>query len=262
VTGFLNGARAVLPKVGAGLAIAAVAATAGVISFGHIYELTLALHQSVLTARLMPVAIDGLITVGSVVLLQSGSRLGWLGVGPGLALSVFANVESGIRYGWLSAVWAGIPALSFFLATFILERWLKSQSSPARATMPGASVVAETVAAVIPAPPEVELDTVADTPVMAPAVPVDGPEDVATGDVPAAPPVAIHTVSRRRTPRRTSPGKPRAHAKIFAAEIERAELPSLREVMRRAGVGQSRGREILAELQETIDAQEVTADAA
>jgi hypothetical protein len=128
--------------------------------------------------------------------------------------------------------------------------------------VPSTDKAAETVAAVIPAPPEVELDTVADTPVMAPAVPVDGPEDVATGDVPAAPPVAIHTVSRRRTPRRTSPGKPRAHAKIFAAEIERAELPSLREVMRRAGVGQSRGREILAELQETIDAQEVTADAA
>jgi len=43
----------------------------------------------------MPFAIDGLITVGSVVLLQGG-RLGWLGIGPGVAISLFANVESGI----------------------------------------------------------------------------------------------------------------------------------------------------------------------
>ena len=58
----------------------------------------------------MPVAIDGLIVVGSAVLLESGSRLGWLGVGPGLALSVFANLESGLRFGALSAVWAAIRA--------------------------------------------------------------------------------------------------------------------------------------------------------
>lgn len=113
-----------------GLAIGAVAIVAGVVSYSHIYGLSIELHQSPLVAALMPFGVDGLITVGSVVLLQGGADpwLGWLGVGPGVAVSVFANVESGIRYGALSATWAGIPALSFFLATFLLERWLKAQA--------------------------------------------------------------------------------------------------------------------------------------
>jgi hypothetical protein len=36
---------------------------------------------------------------------------------------------------------------------------------------------------------------------------------------------------------------------VFAVDIERGELPSLREVMRRAACGQPRAREILTELQ-------------
>jgi hypothetical protein len=115
-----------------GLALAAVAGVAGIISYDHIETLTLALHQTQIVARLMPFGVDGLIIVGSVVLLTAtpGTELlGWLGVGPGVAASVFANVESGIRYGWLAATWAGVPAGSFFLACFLLERWLKAQAA-------------------------------------------------------------------------------------------------------------------------------------
>jgi hypothetical protein len=128
----------------------AVAAVAGVISYSHIYELTVGLHQSVMAARLMPFGVDGLIVTGSVVLLQSapGQRwLGWLGIGPGVAISLFANVESGIRYGWLAAVWAGIPAVSFFLACFILENWIKAQAQ-ARAKVPAEAEPATEVAPV------------------------------------------------------------------------------------------------------------------
>jgi hypothetical protein len=115
----------------AGLALAVVAVVTGIISYTHIYGLTLALHQPVIVARLYAFGVDGLIVVGSVVLLQAGTKqpwLGWLGVVPGVATSVFANVESGIRYGMLAAVWAGVPAASFALATFLLERWLKAQA--------------------------------------------------------------------------------------------------------------------------------------
>jgi hypothetical protein len=140
-----KGVAANAPRVISGLAILAVAVVAGLISYIHIYELSLALHQPRLVARLMPFGVDGLITVGSVVLLQGG-LLGWLGIGPGVAISLFANVESGIRYGWLAAVWAGIPAVSFALASFILERWLKGQAAKAG--------TAQTVA---------ETETVADT---------------------------------------------------------------------------------------------------
>jgi hypothetical protein len=120
-------------KIVSGVALAAVAGVAGVISYTHIYRLTLALHQPVMVARLMPIAVDGLVVVGSVVLLQSapGQRwLGWVGVGPGVSISLFANVESGIGYGPLAAAWAGIPAVAFALSTFMFERWLKAQVAP------------------------------------------------------------------------------------------------------------------------------------
>lgn len=115
----------------AGLALAVVAVVTGIISYTHIYGLTLALHQPAIVARLYAFGVDGLIVVGSVVLLQAGAKqpwLGWFGVVPGVATSVFANVESGIRYGMLAAIWAGVPAASFALATFLLERWLKAQA--------------------------------------------------------------------------------------------------------------------------------------
>lgn len=114
----------------AGLALAAVAGVTGRISYLHIKALTLALHQPAQVAQIMPFGVDGLIVVGSVVLLQAAPNqewLGWLGIGPGVAASLFANWESGIRYGWLAAAWATVPAIAFAVATFMFERWLKEQ---------------------------------------------------------------------------------------------------------------------------------------
>jgi Protein of unknown function (DUF2637) len=119
-------------RLTAGLALVVVASVTGVISYTHVYDLTVSLHQPVMVARLMPFGVDGLIVVGSVVLLQATpgqTWLGWLGVIPGVAASLFANVESGLRWGPLAAGWAGVPAASFALATFLLERWLKAQAS-------------------------------------------------------------------------------------------------------------------------------------
>lgn len=125
--------RAHWSRLAAGLALAAVAAVAGVISYTHVEWLTLALHGSVLSARLMPFGVDGLVVVGSVVLMTAGPGywwLGWLGVVPGAGASIFANVESGLRYGPLAAAWSGVPAISFALAVFMFERWLLSQRKP------------------------------------------------------------------------------------------------------------------------------------
>lgn len=116
----------------AGLAFTVVATVTGRISYLHIEELTVALHQPLMVGRLMPFGIDGLIVVGSVALLQAApgqEYLGWLCVGPGAAASLFANVESAWRYGLLAAGWAGMASVGFFLATFTLERWLKAQAS-------------------------------------------------------------------------------------------------------------------------------------
>jgi hypothetical protein len=232
-----------------GAAILAVAGVSGVISYGHIYDLSLALHQGVLAARLMPVAIDGLIVVGSVVLLESGSRLGWLGVGPGLALSVFANLESGLRFGALSAVWAAIPSLSFFLATFIFERWLTAQAA----------------AVTTPATPD-ELEAVAAGPQGVPSVPglVAGgvpevePVSVPARTVPTTHPSTRGTVASGRAPGRVSGRASRTPERVFAAELERGELPSLRAIKTRLHVGTDRARTILASLQGAVAVQAAT----
>jgi hypothetical protein len=124
--------RAWWSRLTAGLALLVVASVTEVISYTHVYDLTVSLHQPAMVARLMPFGVDGLIVVGSVVLLQAApgqTWLGWLGIVPGVAASLFANVESGLRWGPLAAGWTGVPAASFALATFLLERWLKAQAS-------------------------------------------------------------------------------------------------------------------------------------
>jgi hypothetical protein len=116
----------------AALPVAAVAVIAGVVSFSHIEALGLATGQSLADARLLPLAVDGLIVAGSVILLAS-SPLGWIGVALGVAGTLYANVMSGLPRGPLAATVAAWPAVAFTVASFMLERWLKSQVSDTRA---------------------------------------------------------------------------------------------------------------------------------
>lgn len=129
----------------AALPVAAVAVVAGVVSYSHIIALGLRTGQSTADAHLLPLVVDGLIVAGSVILL-AGSLLGWLGVVPGIDATVFANVASGLPHGPLAATVAAWPAAAFSLASFTLERWLKSRVRPAVASgAPCGHIVAETV---------------------------------------------------------------------------------------------------------------------
>jgi len=107
---------------------AAVAVIAGVVSYGHIEALALGQHQTLAAARLLPLSVDMLIVAGSVVVL-CGYWLGWLAVACGVAGTVFANVESGLPWGPLAATVAAWPAVSFTVASLVLERWMKRQVS-------------------------------------------------------------------------------------------------------------------------------------
>jgi len=111
----------------AAIPVAAVAAIAGVVSYSHIVALGLRTHQGETDSHLLPIPIDGLIVAGSVI-LAAGSPLGWLGVALGVGGTLFANLEFGIGYGPLSAAVSTWPAVAFTVATFMLERWLKSQA--------------------------------------------------------------------------------------------------------------------------------------
>jgi hypothetical protein len=114
----------------AAIPAAMVAVFAAVISFGHICSLALRTGQGSTAAHLLPLCIDGLIVAGSVILL-AGSWLGWIGVALGVAGTLYANVMSGLPRGPLAATVAAWPALAFTVASFMLERWLKSQAAAA-----------------------------------------------------------------------------------------------------------------------------------
>jgi hypothetical protein len=132
MTGWLNSVAMWLwahaSKLSAGLAILTVAVVTGRVSYWHIYDLSVMLHQPAKVARLMPFGVDGLMVVGSIALLTE-CWWGWAGVVSGTGISLFANWESGFRYGWLAAAWAMVASLSFALSTLILERWLKAQAT-------------------------------------------------------------------------------------------------------------------------------------
>ena len=133
----------------AAVPVAAVAVIAGIVSYGHIETLALSVHQYLAAARMLPGSVDFLIVGGSVILL-CGSQLGWLGVIPGVAATLFANVESGLPYGPLSATVAAWPAVAFTLATLMLERWLKKQSVTSGTLAPAGAGTG------LPAPPRQE----------------------------------------------------------------------------------------------------------
>jgi hypothetical protein len=139
-----------------GLSLATVAVTTGFISYTHISALTVILHGSWKTAHLMPLAVDGQIAIGSVILMEVKDRRRWLGlIGfvPGLLESLFANWESGIVHGLLAASWSTVPAQAFACSTFLFEVWLRyrrGQQKPSflgsRAAAPGPAAVPYPVA--------------------------------------------------------------------------------------------------------------------
>jgi hypothetical protein len=216
------------PRIASGAAILAVALVAGIASYIHIETLSLSLHQPLLIARLMPFAVDGLMTVGSVVLLQGGP-LGWLGIGPGVAISLFANVESGIRYGWLAAVWAGIPAVSFALACFILERWVSGQAAGRPVSAPQAAP--ESIATVAPE------STSESTP-------------ESTRSAPEGAPVRPVRSASKSAPKR---GKTVTPETVYADVLAKGELPSIRAIRRDMHVGDVKAKAIRADLESALN---------
>ena len=105
------------------LVFATVGAVAAVVSYGHIVSLFLTWHAPLYDARLMPVAIDGLIIIGAGAAKGGQKLLGWSAIGPGLAASLYANVMNGLPYGRGAAMGSGWATVALFLATNVMERW-------------------------------------------------------------------------------------------------------------------------------------------
>lgn len=103
-------------------AVLVVAAIAAVISYEHVVALAIRYGQPTLAAYLLPVSIDGLVAVSSLVMLRSASigvSAPWL-ARTGLVLAVIAtlacNVGYGAAHGWPGALLSGWPAVAFVVA--------------------------------------------------------------------------------------------------------------------------------------------------
>lgn len=102
-----------------------VASIAAVISFEHISSLSLKYGQPALAAYLMPLSVDGLVTVSSLAMLRSaraGLDYPWMartGLILGVLATLAANVTSGLPHGTVGAIIAGWPAIAFVISAEI-----------------------------------------------------------------------------------------------------------------------------------------------
>lgn len=213
-------------RVLTGLAVLAVAVIAAAVSFTHIRALALTHGYSPDAGALLPFSVDGLLVVSSLVLMtearaqRPAPKLARFGLILGIAGTLAANVGYGVHFGPVGALVNAWPAAAFITATEILVSQMRRTG-----TLPGRVDTALTVAATVPGvvPAAVPLDT-----------PVDAPVAVPASEVYPVPAPRVRTVAARRSPNRASGRAPKAPERIFAAEIERGELPSVREVKRRA----------------------------
>jgi hypothetical protein len=103
-------------------AVLLVAAIAAVVSYIHVASLAIRYGQPPVAAYLLPVSVDGLVAVASLVMLRAArTRVSapWL-ARTGLLLAVVAtlacNVAYGLPHGWPGALLSGWPAVAFVVA--------------------------------------------------------------------------------------------------------------------------------------------------
>lgn len=128
--------------------MAAVAVFAAVVSYSHIYWLGYTHGQQGTDGRLLPLSVDGLILAASLVMLheaRSGRRpglLAWGMLGLGVAATVGANVEYGLRYGVLGAIISAWPALAFIgTVEMVMGMIRRTRGTPVPAQVPSVSLV-------------------------------------------------------------------------------------------------------------------------
>jgi hypothetical protein len=219
----------------AGLAVLAVAVVAGIVSFSHIETLALAHGYALGTARLLPVSVDGLIVAASLALItgaraqQETPRLARAGLVLGIVATVLANVAAGARYGLTGEVVNAWPAVAFIVASEILLHMVRGPQG-----VPGVDGATGTVAAPL----------LADEPVPVPEI---VPVDTTASTVYPAPARPVRAVSAR-VPSRSPAAKARTPERIFAAEIQAGEVPSIRTIKARAKCGTPRAQEIRNQL--------------
>jgi Protein of unknown function (DUF2637) len=138
-------------------AVACVGLVAAVLSYRHQYELAVTHGESPLTARLVPLSIDGLLLAGSLAALDAARRergRAWtarLTVGLGVAMTLWANTVHGTAYGPAGIVISGWPPVALIAAIEVLARMVrpvrkttaKTDPAPGEITHPNYAVPAD-----------------------------------------------------------------------------------------------------------------------
>ncbi|GAA4514044.1 hypothetical protein GCM10023191_082040 [Actinoallomurus oryzae] len=107
-----------LIRVTTALAVMAVAVIAAVISYRHAYELVVAHGEAGLTARLVPLTVDGVIWAASMVMLDANRRhqpvpaLAKWSLGVGIVATIGANLVHGLGHGPVGALVSAWPAVA------------------------------------------------------------------------------------------------------------------------------------------------------
>ena len=130
------------------LAVIGVAAVAAVVSYEHASGLVRAHGESGWTGRLIPLTVDGLIYVSSMVMLDSARRdvplpvlARWL-LGLGIIATLAANVAHGLGHGIIGAAVATWPAVALVGSYELLMMIIRGAGASAAVPRPldGASV--------------------------------------------------------------------------------------------------------------------------
>jgi Protein of unknown function (DUF2637) len=189
-------------------AATAVAAVAGYSSYRHIVHVALAAGEHHTVAAVLPLAIDGLIVVGTLAMLEdkAAGRIPRMSarfaLGFGIVATLAANVASAADT-WTARAVAAVPAIAFLIAVEVLSR-----SGKVRAE-------AEAGAEVEP------VEKVAETP----QLPAEGE--------PELPPVKAPRTPRKATAAKATKATPRRSAEQ-TRELAEAALASAPKVTRKA----------------------------
>jgi hypothetical protein len=119
------------------LAVVGVAAVAAVVSYEHASALVREHGESGWTGRLIPLTMDGLVYVGSMVMLDSARRgvrvpalARWL-LGLGIVATLAANVAHGLCHGLIGAAVGAWPAVALVGSYELLMVIIRSEHRPA-----------------------------------------------------------------------------------------------------------------------------------
>ena len=112
------------------------------LSYRHQFELAAGHGESALTAKLLPISIDGLLLAGTLAVLDASRRQtghAWtarITVALGVGMTMWANIVHGIGFGWTGIIISGWPPVALMAAIEVLSRMIRPSDVPEPAAAP------------------------------------------------------------------------------------------------------------------------------